>query len=79
MILKKKTDVRRRNIKLHHIKESIKILKRVLNDEKPYPNLDREGMIREYIALYLVLNLYFCNTEFEMVLFQLILKLIILT
>lgn len=40
--IEKNTDDRKRKIKLLHLKESIKILKRVLNDEKTYPNLDRE-------------------------------------
>ena len=35
-------DDRRRKIEFLHLKESVQILKRVLNDEKPYPNLDRE-------------------------------------
>ena len=40
--IEKNTDDRKRKIKLLHLKDSIKILKRVLNDEKTYPNLDRE-------------------------------------
>lgn len=40
--LEKNADDRRRKIELLHSKESVEILKRVLNDEKPYPNLDRE-------------------------------------
>ena len=31
-----------KNTELLHLKESVEILKRVLNDKKPYPNLDRE-------------------------------------
>lgn len=38
--IEKNTD--RKKVELLHLKESIEILKRVLNDEKPYPNLDRE-------------------------------------
>ena len=40
--IEKNTDDRTRKIELFHLKESIEILIRVLNDEKPYPNLDRE-------------------------------------
>ena len=36
------TDDRKRKIELFHLKESVETLKRILNDEKPYPNLDRE-------------------------------------
>ncbi|MDI2140013.1 hypothetical protein [Streptococcus hohhotensis] len=39
--IEKNTDDRKK-IELLHLKESIEILRRVLNDEKPYPNLDRE-------------------------------------
>ncbi|WP_174720823.1 hypothetical protein [Streptococcus periodonticum] len=41
-IIEKNTDVHRRKIELLHLKESVKILERVFNDEKPYPNLDRD-------------------------------------
>lgn len=40
--IEKNTDDRRRKTELLHLKESVEILKRVLNDKKPYPNLDRE-------------------------------------
>ena len=40
--IEKNTDDSERKIELFHLKESVKILKRILNDEKPYPNLDRE-------------------------------------
>lgn len=40
--IEKNTDDYKRKIKLLHLKESVEILKRVLNDEQPYPNLDRE-------------------------------------
>ena len=40
--IEKNTDDNKRKIKLLHLKESVEILKRILNDEKPYPNLDRE-------------------------------------
>lgn len=40
--IEKNTDNYKRKIELFHLKESIEILIRVLNDEKPYPNLDRE-------------------------------------
>ena len=40
--IEKNTDDRRRKIDIIHLKESVEILKRVINDEKPYPNLDRE-------------------------------------
>lgn len=40
--IEKNTDVHRRKIELLHLKESVEILLRVFNDEKPYPNLDRE-------------------------------------
>lgn len=42
--IEKNTDVLRRKIELLHLKESVEILKRVFNDEKPYPNLDREDV-----------------------------------
>lgn len=31
-----------RNTELFHLKSSIEILTRILNNENPYPNLDRE-------------------------------------
>ena len=40
--IEKNTDDSKRKIELLHLKESIEILKRVLNDEKTYPILDRE-------------------------------------
>lgn len=40
--IEKNTDDRRRKIDIFHLKESVEILKRVINDEKHYPNLDRE-------------------------------------
>ena len=40
--IEKNTDVLRRKIELLHLKECVDILKRVFNEEKPYPNLDRE-------------------------------------
>ena len=40
--IEKNTDDRRRKIELLHLKESVELLERVINDEKPYPNLDRE-------------------------------------
>ena len=40
--IEKNTDDHKRKIELFYLKESIEILVRVLNDEKPYPNLDRE-------------------------------------
>ena len=40
--IEKNTDDSKRKIELLHLNESIEILKRVLYDEKPYPNLDRE-------------------------------------
>ena len=40
--IEKNTDDRRRKIDIFHLKESVEILNRVINDEKPYPNLDRE-------------------------------------
>ena len=40
--IEKNTDDSKRKIELLHLKESIEILERVLNDEKPYPILDRE-------------------------------------
>lgn len=40
--IEKNTDDYKRKIELLHLKESVGILKRVLNDEQPYPNLDRE-------------------------------------
>ena len=40
--IEKNADDRRRKIDIFHLMESVEILKRVINDEKPYPNLDRE-------------------------------------
>lgn len=31
-----------RKVELFHLKSSIEVLTRILNNEKPYPNLDRE-------------------------------------
>ncbi|HEN4328106.1 TPA: hypothetical protein U5Y80_001043 [Streptococcus agalactiae] len=38
----KSTDESKRNIELFYLRESVEILMRVYNDEKPYPNVDRE-------------------------------------
>lgn len=40
--IEKNIDDCERKIELFYLKESVKILMRVFNDEKPYPNLDRE-------------------------------------
>ena len=40
--IEKNADDRGRKIDIFHMMESVEILKRVINDEKPYPNLDRE-------------------------------------
>lgn len=36
------TDISDRKAELFHLKESIETLIRVFNNEKPYPNLDRD-------------------------------------
>lgn len=38
------TDIRDRKTELFHLKESVEILIRVFNNEKPYLNLDREDV-----------------------------------
>lgn len=38
------TDINDRKAELFHLKESVEILIRVFNNEKPYPNLDREDV-----------------------------------
>lgn len=40
--IEKNTDDQKRKSELFYLKESVEILLRVFNDEKPYPNLDRE-------------------------------------
>lgn len=40
--IEKNTDDLKRKIELFYLKESVEVLLRVFNDEKPYPNLDRE-------------------------------------
>ena len=40
--IEKNTDISDRKAELFHLKESIETLSRILNNEKPYPNLDRE-------------------------------------
>ena len=40
--IEKNIDDRKRKIELFYLRESVEILMRVFNDEKPYPNLDRE-------------------------------------
>ncbi len=40
--IEKNTDDHRRKIDIFYLKESVEILKRVINDETPYPSLDRE-------------------------------------
>ena len=40
--IEKNIDDRKRKIELFYLRERVEILMRVFNDEKPYPNLDRE-------------------------------------
>ena len=42
--IEKNTDDLRRKIERLHLKESVEILKRVFNDEKPSPTLDWEDV-----------------------------------
>lgn len=35
-------DISDRKAELFHLKASVEVLLRIFNDEKPYPNLDRE-------------------------------------
>ena len=62
--IEKNTDVLRRKIELLHLKESVEILKRVFNDEKPYPNLDREEVFRYMSHLILVQILLFVKPDY---------------
>ena len=60
--IEKNTDDSKRKIELLHLKESIEILKRVLNDEKPYPILDREEVFwNMYPDNYLGIILFNCR------------------
>lgn len=72
--IEKNTDDLRRKIELLHLKESVEILKRVFNDEKPYPNLDREEVFWNLVAMSFSSDSTFCKTWFDKVAFLLISK-----